>query len=150
MGPTQTLLKLVLFCAGSALTLSSCAREAERKLAVGADQGRPGKLLYRPQPQTPAPPVPPTDARHFDLDCNLHGRIVSNTHPEIFRGTYPANLQSWRYHDHIILDLQAMRACDPSACAQYGSYPIVRLTPDHIVLYDRGHQHADRTPGRAI
>lgn len=133
----RPLLRLTFHCAWGAMALSGCAQQTERKLAMEHDSGRPGKLLYRPQPRTPAPPVPPTDALHFDLDCNLHGRVVSNSHPEIFRGTYPANVQSWRYHDHIILDLQAMRACDPSACAQYGSYPIVRLTPDHIVLYDR-------------
>jgi hypothetical protein len=130
-------LKLMLVCIGGAIALSGCTREADRKLAVGADQGRPGKLFYRPPLRIAAAPVPATDAQHFDLDCNLHGRVISDAHPEMFRGTYPANVQSWRYHDHIILDLRTMRACDPSTCARYGPYPIVRLAPDLIVLDDR-------------
>lgn len=133
----RILLKLVLVCIGCALPLSGCAQEANRKLAAGNDQGRPGKLYYRPTVHPAAAPVPPTDAQHFDLDCDLHGRVISDAHPEIFRGTYPANVTAWRDHSHMIVDLQTMRVCDESACARYGPHPIIRLTPDLIVLDDR-------------
>ena len=133
----RILLKLILACIGGATALSGCAREADRKLAVGTDQGRPGKLYYRPHVQPAAAPVPATDALHFDLECDLHGRVVSDAHPEMFRGTYPANVTAWRDHPHMIVDLQTMRVCDESTCAQYGPHPIVRLTPELIVLDDR-------------
>src|SRR5438128_269824 len=57
MVPARAFLKLALACAGAALAVSGCAREAERKLAVGSDQGRPGKLYYRPHVQPAAAPV---------------------------------------------------------------------------------------------
>jgi hypothetical protein len=135
MAGVRSILKLA--CIVGTLVLSGCAQEVERKLAAGSDQGRPAKLFYRPQVEPAAAPVPPTDALHFDLECDLHGRVIADAHPEMFRGTYPANETSWRYDPHMIVDLQSMRTCEFNTCAEYGPHPIVRVTPDLIVFDDR-------------
>jgi len=86
--------------------------------------------------QTIAAPVPPTDALHFDLECRVHRRVTSD-HPAEIIGTYPAGVGDWRYSLRYTFDLQTRRVCDTSLCARYGPFPIVRLTPDLIVLDDR-------------
>jgi hypothetical protein len=73
---------------------------------------------------------------HFDLHCELRGRIISNSNPEVVHGTYPANEPTWYDHPHFSVDLQAMQICDTSACEEYGPFPIVSVTPDRITLHD--------------
>ena len=81
--------------------------------------------------------APVTDALHFDLYCDLHGHMVSDAHPEISHGNYPADEPTWEHHSHYIVDLQAMQICDSSACETYGPFPIVGATADRITLDDR-------------
>jgi hypothetical protein len=129
-----------LACAIGALTLAACSPEANRKLPVGnlSRPMRPAKLFERPHTQTTAAvPAPVSDALHFDLDCDLHGRVVSWGDLEIVHGTYPANEPTWNSHSRIIIDLQNMQTCDASLCAEYPLGRIARATPDRIVLYDQ-------------
>lgn len=132
-----------LACAGIALTLSGCGSEGPGG-RDGDDrmQARPIAAVARAAEVPKAAPVaatvaPATDALHFDLDCDLHGRVISDSNPRMFRGTYPANVQAWHYRSHDIVDLQTMQICDPVSCERYGPHPIVRVTPGLIVLEDR-------------
>jgi len=133
----------LLACAGLALALSACGSEA----SGAGDSGNRSKAgpiaaatAATPVPRaasSPATGTSATDALHFDLYCDLHGRVISDSNPHMFRGTYPANVRSWRWRSHDIVDLQTMQMCDPVGCARYGPHPIVRVTPDLIVVEDR-------------
>jgi hypothetical protein len=139
----RTLSNPSLVWAGIALTLSACGGEVtsgsdgdNRSQVRSIAAAVPAASVPRAAP--PAATIEPiTDALHFDLDCDLHGRVISDSHPEVFRGTYPANVLAWHYRSHDIVDLQTMQICDPVSCERYGPHPIVRVTLDRIVLEDR-------------
>jgi hypothetical protein len=132
--------RLQLGCAIGVLVLAACSPEADRKLPVQNQHQamRSAKLYERPHTQSAAAVTAPvSDAMHFDLDCDLHGRVVSWGDPEIVHGTYPANEARWHSRSHYIIDLQSMQFCEASVCAEYPLFRIVRVTPDRIVLDDR-------------
>jgi hypothetical protein len=63
--------------------------------------------------------------------------VIRDAHPELSHGTYPANETSWHYTSHEIIDLERMQICGYTSCLYYPPHPIARLTPDHIILYER-------------
>jgi hypothetical protein len=129
-----------LVCAAMMFALAACGSDTVS--GDGSDSRGHANLIAAASPPaqrvvadaTPVQPV--TDALHFDLDCDLHGRVISDAHPEMFRGTYPANIRTWHYRMRDIYDLQAMHTCNFNLCAQYGPRPIVRVTTDQITLLD--------------
>jgi hypothetical protein len=130
---------ILLICVGLFPALTSCGNH-------DADWGGDDNQLQM-SPNSAATPVavsnaaaeraaPVTDSLHFDLHCELHGRIVSDAHPELSHGTYPANELTWRDHPHYIVDLRTMQICDPGECQDYGPRRIVSATADRITVHD--------------
>jgi hypothetical protein len=135
------LCQLLAACAGIAAALTSCGGQAANGNGEdGRSQMRSnttGATVAVPKAAVPDPrPAPVTDSLHFDLDCELRGRFVSNSDPEVVHGTYDANKPTWRDHTHLIVDLQAMRICYASACEGHGPSPISSATADRITLND--------------
>ena len=132
----------IIVCAAMVLVLAACGGDASS--VNGGDSRTLTNLIAA---ATPAAQIPTsahsaatveqvTDDLHFDLDCDLHGRVISDAHPEMFRGTYPANIRAWHYRTREIYDLQTMQTCNFNLCEQYGPSHIVRVTPDRITLLD--------------
>jgi hypothetical protein len=130
---------VLLTCAGAALILSACGSEA---ISYGSNDNRSqiGQLVGVAAAPSAAPAAasvhPVSDPLHFDLLCDLHGRVVSDPHPEEYHGTWPAGMRVCHHSAHFIIDLQNMQICDWSMCDRYGPGPIVGATPDRIVLHD--------------
>lgn len=136
----------------SRLILSACVAIVPALASCGSETGEGGDSHDRSQiasnaaaiadASTKAAPdipraAPVTDSLHFDLECDVQGRTVSDANPQLSHGTYPANVRTWRYHTHLIVDLEAMQACDASVCQDYGLFPIASATPDRITFYDQ-------------
>jgi hypothetical protein len=81
-------------------------------------------------------PAPVTDSLHFDLYCELNGRVISDGDPEVVRGTYPANVSTWRDHPHFTINLQTMLVCELGGCEDHGPSRISGATADRITLDD--------------
>jgi hypothetical protein len=132
----------LLACAGLVPALESCGSEVVK----GAD----GDHRSRVTSNTAATPfatakaaaavpraAPVTDALHFDLYCQVHGRIIAEGDPEAVHGTYPANVPAWDDHPHFTLDLHAMLVCEWGGCEGYGPSQIASATADRITLDNR-------------
>jgi len=117
-------------CAGIVSALSAYAGKA----ASSSDTAYL-RRMDPPVARVAAQPAHVSDALHFDLDCDVRGRVITDAHPEMFRGTYPAN-EPWHDHPHYIVDLQALRICTVGECMSYEPHRILRVTPDRIVLHD--------------
>jgi hypothetical protein len=131
---------ILLTCAGTFPALTSCGSPAaNRNDLAGRSQtslGATANPAARPKATVAVSHVAPaTDSLHFDLYCDIHGRIVSDPHPEMSNGTYPANVSTWHQHPHYIVDLQAMLVCGEGPCEQYGPFRI-RVNHEKIVLGD--------------
>jgi hypothetical protein len=131
---------ILLTCAGTFPALTSCGSPAANRNDLGdrsqTSSGATANSVARPQATVPVSHLAPaTDSLHIDLYCELHGRVVSDPHPELSNGTYPANVRTWRQNRHYIVDLQARLACDAGFCE-----PVARLrigvSPEKIVLDD--------------
>jgi hypothetical protein len=121
--------------------LASCGSQAE----MGDEHDNRSQMISNAAVTSVASPkaaqtipraAPVTDSQHFDLHCELHGRIVSDAHPELSHGTYPANEPAWRDHPDFVVDLQTMQICDLSTCDREGPFRIVSAAADRIVLRD--------------
>jgi hypothetical protein len=71
----------------------------------------------------------------FDLVCTTRGRVVWERDPTAFKGT--PNPQQWGDTYRLIVDLTAMRTCEPLICSNYGQRAIDGLTEDEIIFIDR-------------
>jgi hypothetical protein len=71
--------------------------------------------------------------KQFDLDCQLHGRVVSDPHP-ISRGTSPANVKSWALPARFAIDLSSKRFCDVVECKKLGTISIFSVDRNKVVL----------------
>ena len=132
---------ILLSCAGTFPALTSCGSPAAIQNDVGGRSQTSSVVTANPVSRPHATvavssTAPATDSLHFDLYCQLHGRIVSEAHPELRNGTYPANVPSWDYELHEIVDLQTMQVCAPSVCEIHGPHRIARVTPERITIYD--------------
>ena len=132
---------LILFtCAGAVPALTSCGSPAANRNDLGdrsqTSSGATAKPVARPQATVAVSHVAPaSDSLHFDLYCQLHGRVISDPHPELSNGTYPANVRTWRNYPHYIVDLQARLACDAGFCERVARFRI-GVSPEKIVLDD--------------
>jgi len=132
---------ILLTCAGTFPALTSCDGPAANRNDLG-DRSQTSSVVTASPLARPHATVavsraaPATDSLHFDLYCELHGRIVSDAHLELANGTYPANVSSWDYDWHDIVDLQTMQICAAGQCEIHGPNRIARLTPERITIYD--------------
>src|SRR3954469_21987224 len=131
---------LSLTCAGSLSALAACDDRAPNQSAsydrspIGSGTGHPPVASPHAEPVVPRP-APITDSLHFDLYCELRGRVVSDPHPEEYIGTSTDTSLAWRDRGHFVVDLEAMQVCDSSVCEQYGPFHI-RANRDRITLQD--------------
>ena len=131
---------ILLICAGIFPALASCGgRAVDQHDHDNRSQLSSSAAVTSVARPTASPTVPhsapATDSLHFDLYCELDGHVVADPHPNEIIGTYPANVRTWRYAAHFIVDLQAMQVCDSSACEQYGPFRI-SANPERITLQD--------------
>jgi hypothetical protein len=139
--------RLILFaCAGATLSLSACggreaARNDEADYQVRLASVAAGATLLPRRATADSRTAPVTDALHFDLVCDVRGRVISDPHPENYHGTWPAGIRAWHDHTRFIVDLQAMRSCEPAACLYYEPPPIVSATSKRITFVDNPGAH---------
>lgn len=133
---------ILLAGAGIVPALASCGSEGaspgdvDHASQMTASAVAPATDTTREATPAVARAAPVTDALHFDLYCEVRGRIVSDPNPWEVHGTYPANEPTWRDHPHFMVDLQTMQICDSSACERYGPVRIVGATADRITIFD--------------
>jgi hypothetical protein len=72
----------------------------------------------------------------FDLVCNLRGRMIEDANP--WRpGTPSLNRDPWNATERYMIDLRAMRWCDPVSCTRLEPGRIEFADGESIKLYDR-------------
>jgi len=79
--------------------------------------------------------TPVSDSLHFDLACNVRGRVVWQDDPT--RPILSPNPQQWDDHPRLIVDLETMRFCDQYECMTRGPKPIESVSPHNVTFVDR-------------
>lgn len=150
---------ILLVGASTALAVAACGSEAAKDgdrangsqiSAVTSADGGPQPARVEPAGR---PDIPVTDDLHFDLNCDVHGRIVSDSRPWGPTGTYPANEPRWTNSFRYVIDLQTMQYCgDVASCLHHRPGRIERVTADRIILGEgpTGSEFIRRTDWRVL
>ena len=129
-------LALMTFCASASLLIACCADGQSGNSGNQATATRRGDARRVTAERAKASVLSLWGNLRFDLDCRAHGRVVWERDPSAFKGTPNSPLESDEY-PHFIVDLAAMRYCEPVTCRRYGPQPIDAVTDDEIRFTDR-------------
>ena len=131
-------MRLLFRCASAPFLLSAC-QDRPADAGYSRDKANHVESLSREVARNSAdfadPPAskPLNNFMRFDLECSYRGRVVADPRPRP-RGSPDEG--AWSGSLHYVVDLYAMRFCDPIWCERDGPKPIAAASTEAIYFYN--------------